>query len=142
MQKVNVVLYSAFPEILSNINGVISFDFEKCPTNHKTYTFYSCPECNGVLEAGDAVICQTNNTMTFGIVVEVISTCSREEFFRASIIRSKKIKNGYRLVLAKIRLIDLMEQLKFKHDYEANVRKLESAPPINELAFKMTLDNL
>lgn len=142
MQKVNVVLYSAFPEILSDINGVISFDFEKCPTNHKTYKFYSCPEYNGVLEAGDAVICQTNNTMTFGIVVEVISTCSREEFFRASIIRSNKVKNGYRLVLARISFVDLMEQLKFKHVYEANVRKLESTPPINELAFKMTLDNL
>lgn len=142
MQKVNVVLYSAFPEILSNINGVISLDFTKCPTNHKTYTFYSCSDCNGILEAGDSVICQTNNTMTLGVVVEVISACSREEFFRASIIRSKKVKNGYRLVLAKIHLVDLTEQLEFKHAYEANVRKLESIPTINEMAFKMTLDNL
>lgn len=142
MQKVNVVLYSSFPEILSNIKGAISLDFEKCPTNHKAYTFYSCPDCNGMLEVGDAVICQTNNSMTFGVVVEVISVCTREDFFRASLVRSLKVKNGYRLVLSRIHMADLIDQLTFKHEYEANVKKLESEQRINERAFKMTIDNL
>ena len=142
MQKVNVALYSKFPEILSDIKGNIAFDFSDCPTNHKAYTFYSCTRCVGVLQPDDAVICQVNNTMTVGRVIEVLDMTTQEAFLRASLARNKKVKNGYRLVLSKIHIEDLSMQQDFKHKYEAAVREVENTSNINEVAFKLALDRL
>jgi len=142
MQKVNVILYSNFPEVLSDIKGYVVFDFSDCETNDKAYTFYSCIDCNGLLMPGDAVICQVNNTMTVGRVTEILAMVSQEDFLRASLVRSKKVKHGYRLVLSKIHTEDLSMQQDFKHKYEAAVREVENSSNINEVAFKLALDRL
>ena len=144
MQKVDVQLFNEFPEILSSVNGDIKFVFNnKQPnTSGKLYTFYSNDTINIECEPGSVVICQVKNTMAVGVVRAVSDDVTEEEFLEATIERSEKVKNGYRLILAVVDVETLSVQMRFKHLYEKKKLEEEAKPKINQKAFRYAIDNL
>jgi len=144
MQKVDVQLFNEFPEIFSSANGDVQFVFNnKQPnTSGKLYTFYSNDAMQPECEPGSVVLCQVKNTMAVGVVRAVSDDVTEEEFFEATIERSEKVKNGYRLILAVVDVETLSVQMRFKHLYEKKKLEEEAKPKINQKAFRYAIDNL
>ena len=144
MQKVDVQLFNSFPEILSNVAGEVSFKFDNYQpnTSGKLYTFYNNPRENGYLEPGDTVICQVKNTMAVGVVRAMcVDDITDREFFIATLKRSEKVRNCYRLILAKVSTETLGMQFKFKHNYERRKLENETKPKIDWDAFNHAIDD-
>lgn len=142
MHKVKVILYSGFPEILSNATGNIKLEFSE--TNGKEYTFLNCEKCIE-LSVGDYVICNVKSTMCIGQVIDInTEEVEKYEYVRKLAFAVENNRQPLKLIIAKIDLSHVEQQLQYmaRHRRAFNaVKELEakkSRIPVNEKAFDLS----
>lgn len=113
MYLVSIVIFNEFPLFTSDDNGKLTIE-EPLDKSDRFYYFYS----HIPLNKDDYVIAQVGSTFAVGKVNCILSdTVTQEDFYAATLCRSEKVKNGYRLIVAKFDLDSLQKQYEFKCMY-------------------------